>query len=125
LRLLKLPRRIQEDLATGTLSEGHARALLGLEKPADQLKARDVVVRRGLTVRETEALVRRLRGRSPARPGRPQSQDPNLAALEDQLRAVLGTKVRIVRDGKGGTLQINFFSSDDLTRIFEAIVGTP
>ena len=97
----------------------------GLEKPADQLKARDVVVRRGLTVRETEALVRRLRGKSPARPGRPQSQDPNLAALEDQLRAVLGTKVRIVRDGKGGTLQINFFSSDDLTRIFEAIVGTP
>ena len=125
LRLLKLPRRIQEDLATGTLSEGHARALLGLEKPADQLKARDVVVRRGLTVRETEALVRRLRGKSPARPGRLERQDPNLAALEDQLRAVLGTKVRIVRDGKGGTLQINFFSSDDLTRIFEAIVGTP
>ena len=125
LRLLKLPKRIQEDLATGTLSEGHARALLGLEKPADQLKARDVVVKRGLTVRETEALVRRLREGSPAKPGRPESQDPNLAAIEDQLRAVLGTKIRIVRDGKGGTLQINFFSSDDLTRIVETIVGTP
>ena len=125
LRLLKLPRRVQEDLATGVLSEGHARALLGLEKPADQLKARDVVVKRGLTVRETEALVRRLKGGSPARPARLESQDPNLAALEDQLRAVLGTKIRIVRDGKGGTLQINFFSSDDLTRIVEAIVGTP
>jgi ParB family transcriptional regulator, chromosome partitioning protein len=124
LRLLKLPRRIQEDLATGMLSEGHARAILGLEKPADQLKARDVVVKRGLTVRETEALVRRLRGGSPAR-RRLESQDPNLAAIEDQLRAVLGTKVHIVRDGKGGTLQINFFSSDDLTRIVEAIVGTP
>jgi ParB family transcriptional regulator, chromosome partitioning protein len=125
LRLLKLPRHIQEDLATGVLSEGHARALLGLEKPADQLKARDAVVKRGLSVRETEALVRRLRGGSPARPGHPETQDPNLAALEDQLRAVLGTKVRIVRDGKGGTLQINFFSDDDLTRIVEAIVGTP
>jgi ParB family transcriptional regulator, chromosome partitioning protein len=125
LRLLKLPRRVQEDLATGVLSEGHARALLGLEKPADQLKARDVVVKRGLTVRETEALVRRLKEGSPARVGRVESPDPNLAALEDQLRAVLGTKIRIVREGKGGTLQINFFSSDDLTRIVEAIVGTP
>ena len=125
LRLLKLPKRIQEDLATGVLSEGHARALLGLEKQADQLKARDLVVKWELTVRETEALVRRLRGGSPAKPGRPESQDPNLAALEDQLRAVLGAKVRIVRDGKGGILQINFFSSDDLTRIIETIVGTP
>ncbi|HEX7512186.1 MAG TPA: chromosome partitioning protein ParB, partial [Candidatus Methylomirabilis sp.] len=106
-------------------SEGHARALLGLERPADQLNARDVVVKRGLTVRETEALVRRLKGGPPAKPGRLENQDPNLAVLEDQLRAVLGTKVRIVRDGKGGTLQINFFSSDDLTRIVEAIVGTP
>jgi ParB family transcriptional regulator, chromosome partitioning protein len=124
LRLLRLPGRIREDLASGTLSEGHARALLGLEKQADQLKARDVVVKRGLTVRATEALVRRLRsGLSPKHP-KPENQDPNLASLEDQVRTTLGTKVRIVKDGKGGTLQIRFFSNDDLTRIIEAIVGT-
>ncbi len=65
LRLLRLPRKVREDLASGIISEGHARALLGFEKQADQLKARDVIVKRGLTVRATEALVRRLRGPPP------------------------------------------------------------
>ena len=125
LRLLRLPQRIREDLAAGTLSEGHARALLGLEAQADQLKARDLVVKRGLTVRATEALVRRLRSDHPrARRSGVEALNPNLAAIEDQVRIALGTKVRIVRDGKGGTLQISFFSSDDLTRIIEAIVGS-
>jgi ParB family chromosome partitioning protein len=124
LRLLRLPRRIREDLASGTLSEGHARALLGLEKQADQLKARDLVVKRWLTVRATEALVRRLKGGEPrTKLGRQEAQDPNLTVLEDEVRATLGTKVRIVRDGKGGILQISFFSNDDLTRIVETIVG--
>jgi len=124
LRLLRLPRRVREDLASGILSEGHARALLGLEKQADQLKARDLVVKRGLTVRATEALVRRLRGAAPARSDRPVAGgDPNLQALEDQLRGVLGTKVRIVRNGKGGSLEISFFSPEDLTRLVDLIVG--
>jgi ParB family chromosome partitioning protein len=123
LRLLRLPRRVREDLAAGTLSEGQARALLGLEKAADQLRARDLVVKRGLTVRATEALVRRLRPGTPRRGGRPSSGDPNLRALEDQLRVALGTKVRIVRNGAGGTLEISFFSAEDLTRLLELIVG--
>jgi ParB family chromosome partitioning protein len=124
LRLLRLPRRLREDLATGILSEGHARALLGLERAADQLKARDLIVKRGLTVRATEALVRRLR-QGPSGPGgRPRSGDPNLHALEDRLRVALGTKVRIVRNGKGGALEISFFSDEDLTRLVELIAGT-
>lgn len=123
LRLLRLPRRLREDLVTGILSEGHARALLGLERSADQLKARDLVVKRGLTVRATEALVRRLR-QGPSGPGgRPRSGDPNLHALEDRLRVALGTKVRIVRNGKGGALEISFFSDEDLTRLVELIAG--
>jgi ParB family chromosome partitioning protein len=122
LRLLRLPKRIREDVAEGALSEGHARALLGLEKTADQLKARDEVVKRGLTVRATEALVRRLRGTGTKKVAEP-SQDPNLSALEDQLRTTLGTKVRIVADGKGGTVHITFFSGDDLTRIADIILG--
>lgn len=123
LRLLRLPRRLREDLAAGILSEGHARALLGLEKAADQLRARDLVVKRGLTVRATEALVRRLRRGTPGPGGRPRTGDPNLQALEDQLRVALGTKVRIVRNGKRGTLEINFFSDEDLTRLVELIAG--
>lgn len=123
LRLLRLPRRIREDLAEGTLSEGHARALLGLERAADQLKARDIVVKRGLTVRAAEALVRRLRRGTRTPGGRSRTGDPNLQALEDQLRVNLGTKVRIVRVGRGGTLEISFFSDEDLTRLVELIVG--
>jgi ParB family chromosome partitioning protein len=123
LRLLRLPRRLREDLAAGILSEGHARALLGLEKAADQLRARDLVVKRGLTVRATEALVRRLRRGTPGHGGRPRPGEPNLQALEDQLRVALGTKVRIVRNGKRGTLEISFFSDEDLTRVVELIAG--
>ena len=124
LRLLRLPLRIRDDIAAGTLSEGHARALLGLEKPADQLKARDLVVKKGLSVRETEALVRHWHGNETARPARAAGQDANLAALEDQLRSTLGTKVRIVREGVGGSIQVSYFSVDELTRIVGAIVGT-
>ncbi len=123
LRLLRLPKRIQEDVAAGTLSEGHARALLGLEGPADQIKGRNLVVKRGLTVRATEALVRRLRAGEPTKRERPSNQDPNLGALEDQLRMALGTKVRIQRNGAGGTVEISFYSSDDLTRLADVILG--
>ncbi len=123
LRLLRLPKRVRDDLAAGVLSEGHGRALLGLEKPADQLKARDVVVKRGLTVRATEALVRRLRGSTPAKGPRPATGDPNLQALEDRLRIALGAKIRILREGKAGVLEISFFSDDDLTRLVDLIAG--
>jgi ParB family chromosome partitioning protein len=122
LRLLRLPRKIRDDVAAGALSEGHARALLGLERPADQLKARDEVVRRHLTVRATEALVRRLRSpHQVAAPKRP--ANPNLGSLEDRLRVALGSKVRILRSGRGGMLEISFFSDDDLTRLVDLIVG--
>lgn len=123
LRLLRLPKKILDDVAAGALSEGHARALLGLERAADQLKARDAVLRRHLTVRATEALVRRLRSPRAApvapRPG----GDPNLAALEDRLRLALGSKVRILRGDRGGTLEIAYFSDEDLTRLVDLIAG--
>ena len=123
LRLLRLPRRIREDIAAGSLSEGHARALLGLERQADQLKARDRIVAKGLSVRAAEALVRRLkRGDGKSAP-RPAAANPNLQALEEQLRQVLGTKVCIARTGPGGTIEISFFSDEDLTRLVELLAG--
>ena len=122
LRLLRLPKQVRDDVAAGALSEGHARALLGLEKSADQLKVRDLVIRRGLSVRRTEALVRKLRGQNAPRRATSLNKDANLGALEDQLRTTLATKVRIVRDGRGGVLHISFFSADDLTRIADIIL---
>jgi len=126
LRLLRLPKRLREDLVAGILSEGHARALLGLERAADQLRARDLIVKRGLSVRATEAQVRRMRRGAPRAGGRPRTGNPNLQALEDRLRVVLGTKVRI-RPGSagGGTLEISFFSDEDLTRLVDLIGGPP
>lgn len=122
LRLLKLPNQIQADLVEGTLSEGHARALLGLERGADQAIAREEAIRQGLSVRATEALVRRLkRADSPQR--RSAVSDPTFRAVEDALRQALGTKVRIRKKGAGGTIEVEFYSTEDLERIYERICG--
>lgn len=122
LRLLKLPQPIRADVADGTLSEGHARALLGLERSADQIRVRDESIRRGLSVRETEALVRRLKQVGSAR-RRPTANDPSLQAAEDALRQSLGTKVQIYKKSKGGTIEVEFYSMEDLERIYERICG--
>lgn len=122
LRLLKLPRLVQADLVEGTLSEGHARALLGLERGADQIRARDEAIRRGLSVRATEALVRRLK-QGGSRERRPAASEPTTRAAEDALRQALGTKVRICKKGAGGTIEVEFYSMEDLERIYELICG--
>jgi len=122
LRLLKLPKSIRADVIAGTLSEGHARALLGLERGADQIKARNEAVRRGLSVRATEALVRRLR-QPPKMKRRAPRGEPAVRAAEDALRQALGTKVRISRKGAGGTVEVEYYSMEDLNRIYERICG--
>ncbi len=120
LRILRLPRKILDDIVAGTLTEGHARALLALDREADQIWARDAIVKGGLSVRGAEALVRRQRGATAATKRRPR-RNPNLAALEDRLRGVLGTKVRIARRGKGGTVEIEFYSDEDLDRLLDIL----
>ena len=123
LRLLKLPEEVRAEVASGTLSMGHARALLATADEAEQRRmARDVVAR-GLSVRETEALVKKLaeRGRPAAEPPPPKPQDVHTRAAEDRLRLALGTRVRIVRQGKGGRIEIDFGSEDELIRIFEEL----
>lgn len=124
LRLLKLPGRIRQDIVEGTLSMGHARALLGLEAEAEQLRLRERILREGLSVREAEATVREARarpkiGREPGRPG----GNPHLRALEDELRHGLGTKVRIIAGSRGGHVEVAYYSDDDLTRLAEQMLG--
>ena len=122
LRLLRLPKKIRDDLAVGALSEGHARALLGLEKAADQLEIRERIFKQHLSVRETEALVRRLKGRGSSR-GLQGRGEPHLLALQDKLRQRFTTKVQVLRRGRGGVVEIYFYSTEDLERVVDLLLG--
>jgi ParB family chromosome partitioning protein len=120
LRLLRLPGEVRAQVAAGALSMGHARALLSLEHEAAIKKTAADVLARGLSVRETEALVKKILA-GPAPAPRPRVPDPNTREAENQLRLSLGTPVRIVRKKKGGSIEIDFSSEDELQRIYEAI----
>jgi ParB family chromosome partitioning protein len=97
---------------------GHARAILGLEGDEPQLTAAKAVITRGLSVRETEALVRRM-GRGPAPAPATLPPDVHTRHAEDRLKLSLGTRVRIVRKGPGGRIEIEFVSEDELQRLYE------
>jgi ParB family chromosome partitioning protein len=120
IRLLRLPRAVQDAIASGALSMGHARALLGLADEAAQRRIARDVVDRGLSVRETEALVKRAESGLPAKPA-PAPADVHTRAAEEKLRVALGTRVRIVRKGKGGSIEIDFTSEDELQRLYEQL----
>jgi len=122
LRLLKLPDEVRNEVASGRLSMGHARALLALPGEADILRVARDVVARNLSVRETEAMVRKIaEGEEPRRPAVPPPADVHTRAAEDRLRLLLGTRVRIVRKGTRGRIEIDFGSEDELIRIYEQI----
>jgi ParB family chromosome partitioning protein len=104
------------------LSMGQARALVALENPVTLKKAADDVVARALSVRETEALVRRLN--APPAPPAVALKDVHTREAEDVMKLALGTRVRIVRKGKGGKVEIDFVSEDELNRIYEHITDT-
>ena len=120
LRLLRLPIEVQNQVSSGRLSMGHARALVAIENPVTLRKAADDVVARGLSVRETEALVRRLQAPPAAAPA-VAAKDVHTREAEDVMRLALGTRVRIVRKGKGGRVEIDFVSEDELNRIYEYV----
>ena len=126
LRLLKLPPEVQAEVGSGGLSMGHARALLSLASAADQLKtARDVIARK-LSVRETETLVRKLVEHPRAAKTAPPTQPPpdvHTRAAEERLRLLFGTRVRIVRSGSGGRIEIDFGSESELIRIYDQLTG--
>ena len=123
IRLLNLPAEVRAGVAARSLSMGHARALLGLPDAAAQRGAAREVVARDLSVRETEALVRKLTGVGFPRPATPAPTDVHTRAAEEKLRFGLGTRVRIVRKGKGGRIEIEFTSEVELQRLYERLTG--
>jgi ParB family chromosome partitioning protein len=119
VRLLRLPHEMRENVSAGTLSMGHARALLALPDEASQVRVGREVVARQLSVRETEVLVKKSIDPPPARSE--SQKDVHTRAAEDKLRFSLGTRVRIVRKRKGGKIEIDFGSEDELQRIYEQL----
>ncbi|MEP7310563.1 MAG: ParB/RepB/Spo0J family partition protein [Acidobacteriota bacterium] len=125
LRLLKLPAEVQEEVASGTLSMGHARALLSLPSEAEQRRVGRELIARALSVRETELLVKKIvdSTAAPRDPVPPRPVDVHTRAAEERLRLTLGTRVRIVRRGTRGRIEIDFVSEDELIRIYEQLKG--
>lgn len=119
MRLLKLPREIRENLGAGALTMGHARALLAVADETAQLRISREVISRSLSVRETEAIVKKAADPAP-RPEEPR-KDVHTRAAEEKLRFALGTRVRIVRRGKGGRIEIDFQNENELQRLYEQL----
>jgi ParB family chromosome partitioning protein len=121
VRLLRLPQEVRGNVASNALSMGHARAILALADEAAQLRlARDVIAR-SLSVRETEALVKKAAAPEEKKPEK--KIDVHTRAAEDKLRMSLGTRVRINRKGKGGRIEIEFVNEDELHRLYERLTG--
>jgi ParB family chromosome partitioning protein len=127
VRLLKLPKEVQQLVAERRLSMGHARAILGLQTADDQIQIAEKAVALGLSVRQVEAQVQEMtsdRGK-PASGSRKESvQDPNVRAAADELERALGTRVRIVElSEQRGRIEIEYYSQSDLNRLYQQIVG--
>jgi len=129
MRLLALDDDLKASLAGGEISEGHARALLGIEDATARRLAWGQVVERGLSVRDTESLVRSWPAHSPSsgpQVAPTQAGDPNVEALQERLRGALGTKVELRRNRRGrGKLVVYFYSDEELNAIAERLGVTP
>lgn len=125
LRLLKLAPTVQTYVREGRLSVGHAKAVLGLDEHGRQASAAERVLKEGLNVRQTEAMVARLQARqtitAAAPPAAQKDVDPHVARLEDKLRQRLGTKVHLRYAQGKGTVEIAFFSDAELERILSLL----
>lgn len=123
LRLLKAAQAVREALLEESITEGHARALLGLERDEAQAAALKTVIEQGLNVRQTEGLVRRLEGREEEKKAAKPDRSPAERELESQFREALSTKVSLKRKGEGGRLVIYFYSEEELSALYDHIVG--
>jgi ParB family chromosome partitioning protein len=120
MRLLRLPAEVRSAISEGELSMGHAKALLSLTDEAAQRRVGRDVIARGLSVRETEALVRSETTPKEERAPAPRA-DANTRAAEEQLKLALGTRVRIIRKGPAGRIEVDFTNEQELQRLFEKL----
>jgi len=118
LRILSLPKEVKQELATGSLSMGHAKALLSLERARDQMQVAALIVKKGLSVREAEAIALRLKNPVKEKKAKVSLE---LKSVEEKLRKSLGTKVSIAAKAKGGRIVIEYYSNDELDRILDKI----
>jgi ParB family chromosome partitioning protein len=125
LRLLKLPDEVKEEVASGRLSMGHARAIVALAGEPDQRRVAREVLARGLSVRETEAIVKKISAPGTKRSGRAApAKDVHTRAAEEQLRLVLGTTVTIKSRGTGGAIEIAYRNEAELQRLYEHLTDS-
>ena len=124
MRLLDLELAVQDAIEAGRISEGHGRAMLGLA-PLAQREILGLAISRGLSVRQVEELARRLReGDGPARTvATTRPADAEIERVEDDLRRALGTKVRLARSRRGGRIIIEWYSDEELGRLYERLTG--
>lgn len=123
LRILDAPEEVRAAVAVGQITEGHARALLGLPLAVEQVAALQIVIARDLSVRQTEQLVREWREGRRRATREPAPPPPSLQRLEDQFRRALGTKVELRKGRSGGRIVIHFFTEEELDGIYRRIVG--
>jgi len=121
VRLLKLPPEVQKMVAVGKISMGHARALITLKKPDQQIFLSRLIMEKNLSVREVEKMM--TEKRQPLSSNPKQELDPDLLALQDELVKILGTKVAISGNSQKGTVKLFYFSLEELNRIFDKIKG--
>ena len=119
LRLLKLPKDIQEKVSEGLLSAGHARALLSVKTVTAQEQMCAEVIKNGLSVRETEKLVKT--GKKTRRKPRKSKKDPDIVAVEEKLKSIYGTKVKITTNGREGAVELSYYGREDLDRLIELL----
>ena len=126
LRLLEIEPELIAEIAAGRLSAGHAKALLAIGSSSERLTVARRAIEEGWSVRAVEEYSRE-RTKKPAPPRRPvgrKERDPLILDIEERLQRSLGTKVRVVRHGQRGRIEIDYYSQDDMERILEIIAGT-
>jgi len=122
LRLLDLPGSVKQKLRDGSVTTGHAKAILSLESPQLQIRLADRVAREGLSVREVEKLAKRMSQPAVAAKANPTPRDPNVVSAEESLQSALGTKVSITQGKKGGRIEVHFFSGEEMERVYQLLM---
>lgn len=118
IRLLNLPKKIQEYISKDSITAGHAKALLSLPTENEQLRVANLIMKKGLSVRETESLVARRTAGTKDMAGK-KDRDPNIIDIESRLQNMLGTRVKIFHGKSRGRIQIEYYSNEDLNRLLD------